>query len=65
MRSSSNVTISGSSYLQFTFFCCRFTASKDAAHAMRLAIRLQFREVYECWENVPQDQWFATFSVRI
>jgi hypothetical protein len=54
-------------YLFYNYFfcCCRFTPSKDGANAMRMAIRRQFRDVFSCWEKVPQDLWFETFSVRI
>ncbi|KAK2390615.1 hypothetical protein QL285_064138 [Trifolium repens] len=28
----------------------------------RMALRDKFRNVYQCWKKVPQDEWFKTFS---
>jgi hypothetical protein len=47
------------------FSFCRFTPSKAAANAMKMALRDKFRNVYQCWKKVPQDEWFKTFSVSL
>jgi cell division protein FtsX len=30
-----------------------------------MAIRDKFRNVYQCWKKVPQNEWFKTFSVSL
>lgn len=29
---------------------------------MKMALRDKFRNVYQCWKKVPQNEWFKTFS---